>query len=150
MNKRKIAKAAAYIIAVLLLVPAAWGRSNKKSLFKYVAGTEPVSKGCEGKLEVTGPDLVFECAGQSIAIPYDAVRQMEFLPRISKKIRKMKLHWAVKPPSSHGKHEGFFAVIYSGQGQIRAIILKVRDETMRPYMAEIDLKTGHPIESRKD
>ena len=150
MNTYKVARTAALAMAIFLLVPPAWGRSDKEALFKYVAGTEHVLRGCQGKLEVTESNLVFECPGKSIAVPYDTVTQMEFLPRVSKKVRKMKLHWAVKPPSSHSKHEGFFTVIYSDNGQTHAIILKARDETMRPYMAEIDLKTGGRIESRKD
>ena len=150
MSKRRILKICAAVFAALLLAPVAWGRQDKKALFKYVAGTEAVPKGCEGKLEVTDSALVFLCEGKSVTVPYDAISQMEFLPRISKKIRKMKLHWAIKPGSSHGKHAGFFSVIYSGGGQTRAIVLKVPDDTMRPYMAEIDLKTGHNIESRTD
>ena len=150
MNRWKIAKTAAFVIAVFGLALQAWGRQNQEALFKYVGGTEHMLKGCEGKLEVTESDMVFECDGKSIAVPYAAVLQMEFLPQISKRIRKMKLHWAVKPPSSRGKHEGFFSVLYSQEGQVHAIILKARDETMRPYLAEIDLKTGRPIESRID
>jgi hypothetical protein len=150
MIRWNIAGTVALVIAVFGLALQAWGRSNQEALFKYAGGTEQVLKGCEGKLEVNESDMVFECDGKSISVPYNAVTQMEFLPQISKKIRKMKLHWAVKPPSSRGKHEGFFSVIYSTEGQTHAIILKARDETMRPYLAEIDLKTGRPIESRTD
>lgn len=150
MNKCKPLKTAALLVAVIAIVLPAWGRSNKKALFKYVAGTEPMAKGCEGKLEVKESDLVFNCQGKSVAVPYNTVTQMEFLPKISKKIRKMKLDWAIKPPSSRGKHAGFFSVLYREGDQTRAIILKARDDTMRPYMAEIDLRTGRPIESRKD
>ena len=150
MNKWKIAKTAAFVIAAFGLALQAWGRSNQEALFKYVGGTEHMLKGCEGKLEVTELDMVFECDGKSISVPYKAVTQMEFLPQISKRIRKMKLHWAVKPPSSRGKHEGYFSVLYSVGGETHAVILKARDETMRPYLAEIGLKTGHLIENRTD
>ena len=109
-----------------------------------------MAKGCKGKLEVATSDLIFECGQHSLTIPYPAITQMEFQPQVSKKIRKMKLPWAIKPSSAHSRHQGFFSVVYSENGQTRAIILKTRDKTMRPYMAEIDLKTGLPIESRQD
>jgi hypothetical protein len=150
MNRLKIAKSAAVLAAVLLLAPAAWTRSNEQAVFKYVAGTESMAKGCEGKLEVTESDLLFQCAEQLLTIPYGAITEMEFQPRVSKKIRKMKLAWTIKPSSSHSKHQGFFSVLYSEKGKTHAIILQARNETMRPYMAEIDLKTGRPIESRQD
>lgn len=150
MNKSSIAKMAALLAAILLLVPYASAESSHDSVFKYVAGTEPIPKDCTGKLHVTEPALVFQCAGQSLSIPYRTITQMEFLPRVSEKIRKMKLPWVIRPTSAHGRHDGFFTVVYSSSGQAHAIIMRVRNEIMRPYMAEIDLRTGHPIESRKD
>lgn len=150
MNKFVIAKTAVFFAALALLAPHAWAGSSHDSVFKYVAGTEPLPKGCTGKLEVTEPALVFQCDGQSLSISYATITQMEFLPQVSKKIRKMKLRWIVKPTSAHGGHDGFFTVVYSTGGQPHAAVLRVRNDTMRPYMAEIDLRTGHPIESRKD
>jgi hypothetical protein len=152
MKECKRFKAAALLsaVAILLLAPSAWGRSHNKSNFEYVAGTESMPKGCKGKLEVTEKALVFQCSGISLTVPYDSITQMEYRPSVSKQIRKMKLDWAIKPTSSRSKHEGFFSVLFSHDGQTCAIILKVPDETMRPYMAEIDLKTGRPIHSRKD
>ena len=150
MNKSRTVKTVALVTAIVLLAPQAWARSHDESVFKYVAGTEPIPKHCTGKLEVTETDLVFQCGGQSLAVPYGAITQMEFQPRVSKRIRKMKLAWAIKPTSAHGKHDGFFTVVYSGNGRTHAIILRARNDTMRPYMAEIDMKTGHPIESRRD
>jgi hypothetical protein len=150
MDQFKMAKWAAFLAAVLLLMPQAWARSRDQALFKYVAGTESIPKDCIGKLEVTETHLVFLCAEKSLSVPYSDITQMEFQPRVSKRIRKMKLAWTIKPTSARGKHEGFFTVLFRASRQMRAIILKVRDETMRPYMAEIDLKTGRPIESRHD
>jgi hypothetical protein len=151
MNKFSIAKSAALLAALIVLVaPYAWERPRHNSEFKYVAGTEAIPKGCTGKVEVTEPALVFECAGESLSIPYGTITQMEFLPRVSKKIRKMKLQWVIKPTSAHGRHDGFFTVLYSSNGQPHAIVLRVRNDTMRPYLAEIDLRTKRPIESRRD
>jgi hypothetical protein len=152
MKDHKHIKAAAFlsVVAVLLMAPLAWGRSHNKSFFEYVAGTESMPKGCEGKLEVTEKALVFRCSGASLTVPYGSITQMEYRPSVSKQIRKMKLDWAIKPSSSHSKHEGFFSVLFSDNCQTHAIILKVPEETMRPYMAEIDLRTGRAIHSRND
>lgn len=148
MRERKVARTASLLMTAVLLAATVWGASNNRSLFKYVAGTEAMQKGCAGKLEVTNSALVFQCGQQSLTVPYKAITEMYFMPRVSKKIRKMKLHWVIKPSSSHSRHQGYFTILYSDKGQHRAIILKVRDETMRPYMAEIDLKTGQPIQTR--
>lgn len=150
MDPLKMTKWAALLAAVLLLTPQAWARQRNKDFFKYEAGTEFLPKGCKGQLEVTESHLVFQCAEQSVSIDYNNITKMEFQPQVSKRIRKMKLAWTIKPTSTHGKHEGFFTVLYSTGGQTHAVILRVRDETMRPYMAEIDLRTGGPIESRQD
>lgn len=134
------------VAAVFLLVPSVWGRSHHKPLFKYVAGTESLPGGCEGKLEVTEKALVFQCSDTSLSVPYHSITYMEYRRRVSKQIRKMKLNWAIKPSSRHSRHLGFFAVLYADKGQPHAMILKVPDKTMRPYLAEIDLRTGHAIQ----
>lgn len=150
MHKLSTAKTAALLATLVLLAPHTWARPHHESEFKYVAGTEPIPKGCKGKVEVTEPALVFQCAGDSLSIPYGTITQMEFLPRVSRKIRKTKLPWVIKPTSAHGRHDGFFTVLYSSNGQPHAIILRVRNDTMRPYLAEIGLRTSQPIESRRD
>lgn len=150
MDLFKISKWATFLAAVLLLMPQAWASSSNQGLFKYVAGTESLPKNCVGKLEVTESQLVFQCAEESVTVPYSDITEMEFQPRVSKKIRKMKLAWTVKPTSARGKHEGFFTVLYRAGDQTHAIILRVQNDTMRPYMAEIDLRTGRPIESRQE
>ena len=150
MHRFKTAKWIALAAAILVLAPQAWARSQDIALFKYVAGTESIPKNCAGKLEVTETELVFQCAQETLRVPYADITKMEFQPRVSKKIRKMKLAWTVKPTSARGKHEGFFTVLYTANEQTHAIILRVRNDTMRPYMAEIGLRTGRPIESRQD
>lgn len=150
MDPFKMTKWAAFLAAFLVLMPQGWARSRNQALFRYVAGTESLPKDCMGKLEVTESHLVFQCNEKSVSVPYSDITKMEFQPRVSKKIRKMKLEWTIKPTSARGKREGFFTVLYRASGQTHAIILRVRDDTMRPYMAEIDLRTGRPIESRQD
>lgn len=150
MDRFRMTKWAAFLAAMVLLTPQAWAGPRNEALFKYVAGTEPLPRDCMGRLEVTDSQLVFQCAETSVSIAYGDITEMEFQPQVSKKIRKMKLGWTIKPTSNRGKHKGFFTVLYRTGGQARAIVLQVRDDTMRPYMAEIDLRTGRPIESRQD
>ncbi|HVB28457.1 MAG TPA: hypothetical protein VNG91_01480 [Terriglobia bacterium] len=152
MKEDKGVKAALFLsaVAILLLAPSAQGRSRNTTPFEYVGGTTSMPGGCEGKLEVTEADLVFRCGEGSISVPYDSITRMEYRPQISKQIRKMKLDWAVKPPSSYSRNKAYFSVLYSEKGQTHAMVLKAPPEAMRPYMAEIDLRTGRPIHSRQD
>lgn len=136
--------------AALLLASPAWGRTREKLPFKYVAGTESIQQGCAGKLEVTETALVFECPDRTLSVPYDSITQMEYLPQVSKRIRKMKLRWTIKPTSARNKNEGFFTVLYFDRGRTHAIVLEARPDAMRPYLAELDLRTGQIIESRQD
>lgn len=148
MKESKITRTVSLLMTALLLAATACGASKNQELFKYVAGTGTMSKGCAGKLEVTNSALVFRCGKQSLTMPYKAITEMSYMSRVSKRIRKMKLDWTVKPTSSHSKHQGFFTVLYTEEGRSQAAILKVWNDTMRPYMAEIDLKTGQPIRTR--
>lgn len=130
---------------MLVLAPSAQARKHSKPPFEYVAGTESLPQGCGGKLEVTETALVFQCPAGSISVPYKSITEMEYRPRTSKEIRKMKLNWAIRPSSSRSKHKGYFTVLFSEKGETRAMVLKVSPGTMRPYLAEIDLKTGLTI-----
>lgn len=152
MNNYKRIKAILFlnVIALLLFVPSAHARSRTRSMFEYAAGTQSLPKGCEGKLEITQRAMVFDCSEGSITVPYTSITHMEYQERISKQIRKMALNWAVTPSSSHNKHEGYFTVLYTEKGQTHAMILRVSPETMRPYLAEIDLKTGLPIHNGRN
>lgn len=138
------------LTAAFLLAAAAQARTHNESSFEYVAGTEPLSNGCKGKLEMTQEAMIFECSSGSITIPYNSISHMEYRQKVSKQIRKMKLDWFVKPTSAHNKHEGFFTVLYSEKGQTHAMILMVPPETMQPYLAEIDLRTGMVIHNGQD
>lgn len=147
MQKKKDIKTILFltVIAALLLAPSAQARKHNNPLFQYAAGTQPIPGGCEGKLEMTHTAMIFECPAGSITVPYNSITHMEYREKISKQIRKMKLNWLIEPTSAHNKHEGFFAVLYTEKGQKHAMILRVSPETMRPYLAEIDLKTGMVI-----
>jgi len=152
MKERRRIKSVLFLnlITLLLIVPSAQARARNGSLFEYVAGTESLPKGCEGKLEVTRTALVFESSAGSINVPYASITRMEYGEKVSKQVRKMELGWAIKPSPSHSKHQGYFIVLYSEKSQTHAMILKVSPDTMRPYLAEIDLRSGLPIHDSQD
>jgi hypothetical protein len=116
--------------------------------FKYVGGTEDVVYGCGGSVQLTTASLTFRCDQRTVAIPYVAVSVMQYRPDISKKVRKMDLNWKLRPPHGGGKKNRYFTIVYSEDGTSHAVILEVAPDAMRPYLAEIDLKSGKRVEVR--
>lgn len=118
--------------------------------FKFVGATQYVEPGCAGKLEVGERAMTFSCAQYSIAVPFRSIRLMEYRTNLSRKVRKMKLHWKVRPetysPLFGAKHDRYFTVVYEQKGSPQALVLEVAMKDMRPYLAEIDLKVGHRVD----
>jgi len=136
----------AWIIAVAGLLQA-----REKALrphFKYVAGTEDMAYGCTGAVQLTTDTLIFRCEERTVAIPYASVSVMQYRPDVSKKIRKMNLNWKPALPHGGGKKNRFFTIVYNENGAAHAMILEVTPDAMRPYLAEIDLKSGKRVEVR--
>ena len=136
------------VLATLVLL-ASSGFSRQKSKapqFKYVGGTESVPEACAGNLEVASDLLIFKCESRSISIPYLSINLMQYRPEVSRQVRTMKLKWKLKPPYGGGKENRYFTVLYDEEGATHAVILKVLPKAMRPYLAEIDLKTGKRVE----
>lgn len=145
----------ALLLSVLLVGWPAVRRASARErasepAFRYVGGTARLPENCKGKLEVEPAVLVFECSGSSLTIPYDSVRLMQYRTDISRKVRKMKLRWKVKPqvdsPLFGAKENRYFTVVYDESGAMGALVLRVSPGAMRPYLAEIDLKVGQRVE----
>jgi hypothetical protein len=137
--------------ALLTLSTGAAGRKREKEPpFKFVGGTMALAAGCEGIVEMMATDMVFRCSHGDVTIPYTSIRRMEYRTNLSKEVRKMKILWAVKPQvggSVFGKKENrYFTVVYGESGPTEALVLKVSPDDMRPYLAELDLKSGHRVE----
>jgi hypothetical protein len=133
------------IALVAMAIPAA-GRSHRTPQFVYVGGTEALPEGCDGKLELLQTAMVFECTRGSVTAPYTSITLMQYSSKVNRKVRKMKLQWAVKPTTESSNHNLFFTVLFSGESGTQAIILRVLPATMRPYLAEIELRTGHWVD----
>jgi hypothetical protein len=136
-------------VALLLAVVASssYAREKpKRPQFRYVGGTEKLPEDCQGNLEVTSATLTFTCPQGSVTAPYASIILMQYRSDVSRKVRKMKFKWKVRPPGGGGKHNRYFTVLYTHQGATKAIVLEASPQAMRPYLAEIDLRAGKRVE----
>lgn len=154
MSRTKTGRMAKSALALACLLGAgsfAFARKPRQaSPFKFVGGTEKIPESCKGLVEVGSAALTFTCSNSSVSVPYASISLMQYRPDISRKIRKMKIKWEVRPQTrmrilSGGKNR-YFTIVYEEQGTIHAIVLGVPPETMRPYLAEIDVKSGKRVE----
>jgi hypothetical protein len=140
-------KSSLLIAAVAILMAVAAGGRQTEPQFKYAGGTENLPEQCAGLLEM-GPDaMVFRCAQYSIAIPYASLTLMQYRPDVSKRVRKLKLTWKVRPvPGGGSKKNRYFTVVYQENGGQHAMVLEVQPLVMRPYLAEIEMRSGRRVE----
>jgi len=120
--------------------------------FKYVAGTEKLPEGCQGALQVGDSALNFTCPGGSVSVPYSDITLMQYRPEVSRQVSKLKIKWEVKPPFTApliSKKNRYFVIVYQQQGRTGGLVLDVPPLTMRPYLAEIDLKAGKRVEVKE-
>jgi hypothetical protein len=136
---------------IVIAAGVAAGREEApKPQFKYAAGTENLSDGCEGNLELTSEGLTFKCLGGEVTAPYSSISLMQYRSDVSKKVRRLKVQWKIRPeyqtPLFGGKRNRFFSVVYRLDGATHVLILQVPPQAMRPYLAEIDLKAEKRVE----
>jgi hypothetical protein len=132
------------ILAILIPPSAAWGNEQgRDAVFQYAGGTEKIEIDCAGKLEVTLEGLIFRCPGGSLDMPFSTITLMQFRPDISPRVRKLKLKWTTYPTILiPGKHNRFFTIVCKKGGVTHVVVLRVDSLSMRPYLAEIELKSG--------
>jgi hypothetical protein len=139
-----------YPLAVALLLLAGAGFGNEESgdaVFQYAGGTERIEIDCAGKLEVTTQGLVFKCPSGSFDMPFSTITLMQFRPDVSRRVRTLKLKWSTFPtPLLPGKQNKYFTVVCRKQGVTHVVVLSVDPLSMRPYLAEIELKSGKRVE----
>ena len=137
-------------LAFLVLIPsgAAFASEQaKEAVFQYAGGTEKIEIDCAGKLEVTPEGLNFRCPSGSVNMLFSDIILMQFRPDVSPRVRKMKLKWTTYPTILiPGKQNRFFTVVSKKQGVTRVMVLRVDPLSMRPYLAEIELKSGKRVE----
>lgn len=120
--------------------------STQPSDFYYAGGTETLSTGCAGELELSHASMTFKCAEGSVTIPYSSITLMQYRPKLSSQVRKMKLDWKARPEGTSAKKNLLFTVLYKQGNTTQAMVLKVLPMNMRPYLAAIELNTRMRIE----
>jgi hypothetical protein len=137
-------------LILVLLIPrgATLGiEQAKEAIFQYAGGTERIEIDCAGKLEVSDSGLIFKCPGASVDMPFSTISLMQFRPDISPQVRNLKLKWKTYPSILvAGKQNRYFTVVCKKQGVTHVLVLRVDPLSMRPYLAEIELKSGKRVE----
>ncbi len=140
-------------LLALLLAGASLLAAREEALrpqFKYAGGTESLAGGCAGTLELNPEALTFKCSKGTISVPYSSISLMQYRSDISNRVHRLKVRWKVRPgeglPFVSPKQNRFFTVVYRLEGQPHVIVLKVRPEAMRPYLAELELRAEKRVE----
>lgn len=141
-----VAAAAIVILAACTRVRAGSQDAETEPQFTYVGGTENIVAGCRGSLQLTDDSLLFTCERSSLTIPYASIELMQYRPDVTRKIRRMKVNWKVQPPGRRAKENRYFTIVFSEGEATHVTVLRVRPLPMRPYLAEIDLKSRRQIE----
>ena len=137
-------------LVCIFLIPcgAAPGTEQpKEAIFQYAGGSEKIEIDCAGKLEVSDSGLIFKCPGATVDLPFSTITLMQFRPDISPQVRNLKLKWKTYPSILvAGKQNRYFTVVCKKQGATHVVVLRVDPLSMRPYLAEIELKSGKRVE----
>jgi len=147
-NARRLAISINLLVGLLLLISPAYGRHRKIEAppFQYEGGTEDIEKGCAGKLEVLKEGFTFRCPSGSISLPFSGVTLMQYRPDVSAEVLGMKIPWKLKPQVQKLRENKYFAIVSNEQGKLRAMVLRVNEDDMRPYFAEIELQSGKSVQ----
>jgi len=147
---KQIATTISLLAALLLLVSPGYGKHKKdkelEPAFQYQAGTENLEKGCAGNLEVLKDGFNFRCGSGSFSLPFSAITLMQYRPDVSADVLGMKIPWKVKPSLTRVHENKYFTVVCNEQGKLRAVVLRVEEKDMRPYFAEIELRSGKNVQ----
>jgi hypothetical protein len=119
--------------------------------FVYAGGTEDVSEGCTGVLQLLSSSMTYKCAQHTLIVPYNAIDVMEYRRNVSDHIWKMNPDWKVKPPEYHlkGKQNHYFTLVYRDAGATHILVLDVPVDEMNPYLAEIELKADRRVDVQR-
>jgi hypothetical protein len=145
---RQAQKISPLVFIILIAPTAAIGTEpTREAIFQYAGGTEKIEMDCAGKLEVTLEGLIFRCPAGSVDMPFSTITLMQFRPDVSPRVRKLKLKWTTYPSILiAGKQNRYFTVVCKKQGVTHVVVLRVDSLSMRPYLAEIELKSGKRVE----
>jgi len=145
---KRIATSISLLMALLLLISLSYGKRKKveEPPFQYQAGTENIAKGCAGKLEVLKEGFTFKCPSGSFSLPFSGITLMQYRPDISADVLAMKIPWKITPQIARVRENKYFTIVCNEQGKLRAVVLRVDKDDMRPYFAEIELQSGKSVQ----
>jgi hypothetical protein len=140
------------LMALLLLTTSSYGKhkNTEEPSFQYLAGTENIEKGCAGKLQVLKEGFTFKCSSGTFSMPFSAITLMQYRPDVSAEVLAMKIPWKITPQLARVRENKYFTIICNEQGKLRAVVLRVDENTMRPYFAEIELQSGKSVQEFRD
>ena len=134
---------------VAAVFPAEARRKQPEPLpppFEYAGGTEAVPPSCAGNLEVSTDSLIFKCSQTTVNMPFDSISLMQYRSDVSSRVSKLEVHWRGFPLKQGGRQNRFFTIVYTHPAGTHVVILQVVPQSMRPYLAEIELKSGKRVE----
>ena len=146
---KRLAISFGLLMALFLLIGSSYGKHKKTAdapPFQYEAGSENIEKGCEGKLEVLKEGLTFKCPGGTVTLPFSAITLMQYRPDVSAEVLAMKIPWKIEPQFLRVRENKYFTIVGNEQGKLRAVVLRVDEDNMRPYFAEIELQSGRSVQ----
>jgi hypothetical protein len=148
-STQPMAISAGLLMALFLLTSFAFAKHKKgeeEPPFLYQAGTEGIAKGCGGKLEVLKDGFSFKCPGSTLNLPYTSITLMQYRPDISPEVMAMKIPWSDPPLLTRVRENKYFTIVSKDQGKFRVVVLRVDENNMRPYFAEIELESGKSVQ----
>ena len=148
-NSRRIVISLSPVAALFLLGSLSFGKHKNKEPdppFQYLAGTEDIAKGCAGRLEVLKEGFNFSCPGATFSLPFSGITLMQYRPDISSKVLEMAIPWKLRPQLPRVRENKYFTIVCNDQGKVRAVVLRVEENDMRPYFAEIELRSGKSVQ----
>ena len=145
---KRIAIAINLLMLLLLLMSSGYGKHKKAEAppFLYQAGTENIEKGCGGRLEVLKEGFKFNCPGGTFNLPFSGITMMQYRPDVSAEVLDLKIPWKIAPQLTRVRENKYFTIVCNEQGKLRAVVLRVNEDDMRPYFAEIELQSGKTVQ----
>ena len=148
-NTRLLATSINLLLALMLASGSSYGkhkRTVEEPPFQFVAGTENIEEGCGGQLEVLKESFTFKCPTGTFNLPYAGITLMQYRPDVSAQVLAMKIPWKKKPQLQQLRENKYFTIVSNEQGKLRAVVLRVDENDMRPYFAEIELQSGKSVQ----
>ena len=151
-HKKPLVIAISLLMGFLVLASSIYGKRKKaeEPPFQYLAGTEDLEKGCAGKLQVLREGFMFKCGNGSFNIPFAGVTVMQYRPDVSDTVMSMKIPWKLIPQLPRVRENKYFTIVAKEEGKLRAVVLRVDEDDMRPFFAEIELQSGKSVEEYRD